>query len=300
MLNITKILIFYFLGSGLLYGQSGLLDIAEDSDSQQEQIVISSQQIDHINEVLGPLIQDLNSQFKISDSLTLLMYGLRFFAGIGEYEVYGEDLFILTKKLFEKRQKKVPENVLKLIGQISKIKFGRKKGRSFLKIYTKNLSTGLAFALEESVVMKYGSKNYLLKQFNLQNGAEIYFDDINTITKQKELIQFVKEDLSLFSSISLPSFLEISKKFSNINHGIKEGVMTYLSQKRLNHNLAPLKIEMRGVNLEVSSTGLLKKLNFEMAKAYSLPNMNDGIKRYSSMMLQGMVKFLNFKLSIDQ
>ena len=232
-----------------------------------------------------------NEDFFISDSLNGLFYSLLYLSEIGEFELNKNEIISIIEES-SKEINHFRENEFKnYLLNISKLKFGKKNGRSFVKIYTENKKS-MKILIREELASADQSKGIVINSISIDNGAEIIF---HPLLKQKEQQLFVKDVRHSSKLNNIP--IDWYKQLNNISDDLKQNLSLHLS---LGPKINPMKVEMSRIQLDIKAPLPFNNVNLNVSIGYLIPGMTDGDQRFSSSVFKGNGKLLNFKLSIDQ
>ena len=251
----------------------------------QEQLKIVAKNIFNVSNAMTDI-------YSVSDGLTLTMYILRYMAEIGEFEIVYKDIMSLVRA-FEKLQgEPINPKVIAVIEQIRKIKFGKKKGMYYARLYAKKRTTGIIIPINE----KTDDPDSDIKEIEkvvVRSGAELYFDEVTTNEEKTIVRKFLKTPVKL-----LGVFRSIAKSLNQIHPKIVDNIDEYLELEE--HPAPPMRIEMDGIKVVVDTTTVFKTIHFHFQEAYALPGIKEGEAPVPSFILGARAKLLGLKVSIDQ
>ncbi|MBT7610782.1 MAG: hypothetical protein HN576_13560 [Bacteriovoracaceae bacterium] len=233
----------------------------------------------------------VTDEFKLSDTLSLTFYILKYFSEIGEYEVEGEDIIKLVKGFLKLSKKSIPSEIWKIIQQMRKIKFGKKRGQHYVQIFSKK-NEGIIYKINESLASEDDQQGTFVKNLIIQDKAELYFKDIKTPQQYLALSKYVRVNIN---ALKIP--MNWYKQLNVVNLDVQKNIVFYLN---LDKNVNPLAIKMKGITISIITNSIFKRLDFNIEEAYALPGMTDGEEALPSTVFKAKTKLLNLKLTIDQ
>jgi hypothetical protein len=233
----------------------------------------------------------MTEEFKLSDSISLSLYSLKYFSEIGEYEVEGQDILKLVKGFLKLSRKSLPSEIWKLIHQVKRIKFGKKNGHHYVQIFSKK-KVGIIYKVNEYLAAEDDKTGTYIKSLIIKNGAEIYFKDVETPDQYLALAEYVRQDSN---ALNIP--MNWYQQLNTVNKEVKKNIVFYLNLDSL---INPLSIKMKGIKISMKTNSIFKSLVFDIVKAHTLPGMTDGEVPLPSTIFKAKTKLLNLKLTVDQ
>lgn len=249
----------------------GILDLSDD-------------ELRIIAENIFNLTKSISEEYYISDGLTLATYILRYMAEIGEYELVYKDMMALVKAFEGLQGKAYDENIYIVLEQIRKLQFGTRKGKYFVKFFSKS-AEGIIYQInEKSEDTKSSLKE--IKFVTIANGAEFHFDEVDTQEEKEELVTWVKTKYKL-ETFGKYMFHEDIPKFI-------EGYFDL--EKPAN----AMKIVYQDVKVKVTTDTIFKDMDLKFKDGYVLPGFRKGEKPIPSFLLRLGAKLVKVKTSVDQ
>lgn len=272
-------------------GETGIngdnTDIIEDEDDDQTtaytDLQLTDEQYERLARGIFNVINNMSEKYFVSDSISLTFYILRYLSEIGEYEIVYKDIVTLINGFLKLAEYELSEDVWDIIHQIRKLKFGKKSGKHWVKIYAKDEKKGILYNINEDM------SGNLVKHMTIQNGAEATFEDVVSKSQKKSLLKFLKEKVR-FIGFRLSA---INQVFS----GIPKNIEFHMNKESI---ITPVKAEFKGINVLIKTDSIFKHIDFKLKKAYSVPGFKDGEDPLPSTVLYFKEKLMPLKVSIDQ
>jgi|GEM_PF-1791312 len=234
----------------------------------------------------------ITEEYEVADGLNLVMYVLRYFAEIGEYELAQKDILILVRAFEKLSDTKIEEEVEAILLQISKIRFGKKEGKYFSQIYSLRPSEGVIIPINEASEDPNSSVKEI-KEVVIMEGATLTFDEVDTANDKKVVKEFIKKRVKVLGVIDA-----LASSLNQIHPGIIENIDDYLEREDI---LTPaLIIGMDGIYVDVVTDTILKDIQFDFNQAVTLPKITEDGNPLPSFVFGAKAKLLNLKVSVDQ
>lgn len=245
---------------------------------------LSDEELRVIAENIFNLMKSISEEYYISDGLTLATYILRYMAEIGEYELVYKDMMALVKTFEKLQEKEFDEAIYSILEQIRKIQFGTRKGKLFVKIYSK-FSNGIIHQINEMNTDEESSLKEI-KYLNVKDGAEMYFDEVDTKKERVEMVKWVKKKYKI-------------KTFGK--YMFHEDIPKYVDKYfDLETPANAMKIEYKDMFVRVTTDTIFKDMDLKFKDGYVLPGFRKGEKPIPSFLLRLGAKLVKVKTSIDQ
>ncbi len=230
----------------------------------------------------------MSDEFPVGDGLTFTLYILRYLAEVGEYELPNADIVKLVSAFETISGEKLNTTVHETIAQISKLEFGKKNNRYFVKIFSKDRKKGIVIGINE---LSEDDQIEEIKYAKIKNKAKITFTNVDSTLERAEITRFLTEKISLplISESWLPP---LNQMHSDIEHDIKN----YLKETKI----IPLKIRMKGIFVKVKTNTILKNMDFYLRKVYTLPGRKKDDLAIPSFVMRMRSGVVNVKMTIDQ
>ena len=260
------------------------VDTPDDESTAFGILDLSDAELRIIAENIFNLTKSISEEFYISDGLSLATYILRYMAEIGEYELVYKDMMALVKAFEKLQDKPYDENIYLILEQIRKLQFGTRKGKLFVKFFSK---------AEEGIIYNIDTKNEEedsslkeIKYVTIKNGAELYFDEVDTKEEREELVKWVKKEYRI-------------KTFGKymFHTDIPKYIESYFD---LETPANAMKIEYVDVVVKVGTDTFFKDMDLKFKDGYVLPGFRKGEKPIPSFLLRLGAKLVKVKTSIDQ
>jgi hypothetical protein len=236
----------------------------------------------------------ISEEYEIADGATTAMYILRYFAEIGEFEMSQADILKLVSTFESLIGEQVDEEVIAIINQIRKVKFGKREGRYFSQFYSVQPVRGIVIEINE-VSEDPDSSVKEIERFVMEEGSTLFFNDVDTAAEKKQVRDFVKTPVKILGVINLDA---IKESLYQVHSDILESIDDYLEWSE---SPAPAMIvEMRNMYVTVDTATVLKQIKFDFHSAYVFPGINLDGDAVPSLVLGAKAKLLNLKVSIDQ
>lgn len=260
------------------------IDTPDDESTAFGVLDLTDAELRTIAENIFNLTKSISEEFYISDGLSLATYILRYMAEIGEYELVYKDMMALVKAFEKLQDKPYDENIYLILEQIRKLQFGTRKGKLFVKFFSK---------AEEGIIYNIDTKNEEedsslkeIKYVTIKNGAELYFDEVDTKEEREELVKWVKKEYRI-------------KTFGKymFHTDIPKYIESYFD---LETPANAMKIEYVDVVVKVGTDTFFKDMDLKFKDGYVLPGFRKGEKPIPSFLLRLGAKLVKVKTSIDQ
>ncbi|MCO4792610.1 MAG: hypothetical protein KC493_02770 [Bacteriovoracaceae bacterium] len=256
---------------------------ADDQTTAYTNLQLTDEQYKKLARGIFNVINGMSEKFFVSDSVGLSFYIFRYLSEIGEYEIVYKDMITLIDGFLKLAEYKLDDDVWSIVHQIRKLKFGKKNGKFWVKIFAKDKKNGIRYNIDSDMG---GNK---VKYLTISNGAEATFADIKTTDEKKNMIKFVKKKVR-FLLMGLSSI-------NQVHEGIARNIQFHLSQE---NPVIPIKAEFSGMKVRVVTKSIFKTIDFKLRKAYSIPGLKDGDSPLPSVVLLLKEKLMPLKISIDQ
>ena len=255
----------------------------DDQTTAYTDLQLTDEQYEKLARGIFGVINNMSEKYFVSDSIVLTFYILIYLSEIGEYEIVHKDIVTLINGFLKLADYQLSEDVWTIINQIRKLKFGKKSGKFWVKIFAKDEKNGILYLINQNV-----SGNQV-KHMNIQNGAELTFEDINTKAEKRGLLKFLKEKVR-FVGFNISS---INQVFS----GIPKNIEFHMNKESI---ITPLRVEFKGINVLIKTDSIFKHIDFKLKEAYSVPGFKDGEEPLPTTVLYFKEKLMPLKVSIDQ
>lgn len=265
-------------------------DVGGEQETESDQstafgvLDLSDEELRVIAENIFNLMKSISEEYYISDGLTLATYIMRYMAEIGEYELVYKDMMALVKAFEKLQEKEFDEAIYSVLEQIRKIKFGTRKGKLFVKLFSK-AKDGIIHHINE-VNEEEGSSLKEIKFLVVEDGAELYFDEVDTQKEREELVKWVKKKYK-FKTFGQYLFHE----------DIPKHIEGYFD---LETPAKAMKIDYKDVYVKVGTDTIFKDMNLKFKDGYVLPGFRKGEKPIPSFLLRLGAKLVKVKTSVDQ
>jgi len=245
---------------------------------------LSDEELRVIAENIFNLMKSISEEYYISDGLTLATYILRYMAEIGEYELVYKDMMALVKAFEKLQEKEFDESIYSILEQIRKIQFGTRKGKLFVKIFSKSQG-GIVHQINELNEDEESSLKEI-KFLVVENGAEMYFDEVDTKKEKEELVKWVKKKYKI-------------KTFGKymFHEDIPKYIAGYFD---LETPANAMKIDYQNFYVRVKTDTIFKDMDLKFKDGYVLPGFRKGEKPIPSFLLRLGAKLVKVKTSVDQ
>lgn len=245
---------------------------------------ISDEELRSIAENIFKLTKSISEEYYISDGLSLATYILRYMAEIGEYELVYKDMMALVKAFENIQGQPYDENIYIILEQIRKLQFGTRKGKYFVKFFSKS-QEGIIYNINEKNEDPESSLKEI-KYVTIKNGAEMYFNEVDTAEERIDLVKWVKKEYR-FKTFGKYMFHDDIPKYI-------EGYFD------LETPANAMKIEYKDVVVKVGTDSIFKDMNLKFKDGYALPGFRKGEKPIPSFLLRMGAKLVKVKTSVDQ
>lgn len=253
---------------------------------------MTSEQMKKVAENILFVANAMTDEFYVADGLTLSMYILRYLAEIGEYEISYKDIMVLVNAFEKLSGRSVGEDVLGVLEQVRKIRFGKKDGQYFSQFFAKNPARGIIINIDEPGSDPNGSLKRIDK-VTVLDGSVLSFNEVDTESEKKHVREFIKTPIKILGVIEA-----IVNALYQIHPGIIDTVDDYLQWTE--YPAPPMMIDMQGISVDVETTTLFGDINFKFNRAYAFPAMKNAQGNVPTFVLDGKAKLLRLKVSVDQ
>ncbi|MFT6071417.1 MAG: hypothetical protein ACJAT2_001596 [Bacteriovoracaceae bacterium] len=260
------------------------LETEDDVSTAFGVLDLSDAELRVIAENIFNLTKSISEEFYISDGLSLATYILRYMAEIGEYELVYKDMMALVKAFEKLQDRPYDENIYLILEQIRKLQFGTRKGKLFVKFFSK-AHEGIVYNID-TINEEEDSSLKEIKFVTIKNGAEMYFDEVDTKEERVELVKWVKKEYRI-------------KTFGKymFHPDIPKYIESYFD---LETPANAMKIEYKDVVVKVGTDTIFKDMDLKFKDGYVLPGYRKGEKPIPSFLLRLGAKLVKVKTSIDQ
>lgn len=245
---------------------------------------VSDEELRSIAENIFNLTKSISEEYYISDGLSLATYILRYMAEIGEYELIYKDMMSLVKAFENLQGQPYDENIYIILEQIRKLQFGTRKGKFFVKFFSKS-EEGIIYNINEKNEEE-GSSLTEIKYVTIKDGAEFHFDEVDTKEEKLELVKWVKKEYKI-------------KTFGKymFHADIPKYIESYFD---LATPANAMKVIYKDVSVKVGTSTIFKDMNLKFKDGYVLPGFRKGEKPIPSFLLRMGAKLVKVKTSVDQ
>lgn len=262
----------------------GSLDLDDDDQTTAfSDLQLTDEEYKRLAKGIFNVINGMSEEFFISDSIGLSFYIFRYLSEIGEYEIVYKDIVALINGFLKLAEYKLDEEVWSIIHQIRKLKFGKRNGKFWVKIYSRDEEKGIVYNIDKDM------NGNQVKFLHLKNGAEAFFTDVDSRKSKKELLTFIKSKVRfLLMGIS---------SINQVHEGISRNIDFHLNQESM---ITPIKAEFKDITVRVVTDSIFKTIDFKLKKAFATPRLSDGENPLPSVVLYMKEKMMPLKVSIDQ
>lgn len=260
------------------------IDTQDDESTAFGVLDLTDEELRVIAKNIFNLTKSISEEFYISDGLSLATYILRYMAEIGEYELVYKDMMALVKAFEKLQEKPYDENIYLILEQIRKLQFGTRKGKLFVKFFSK-ASEGIIYQIN-TISEEEDSSLKEIKYVTIKNGAELYFDEVDTQEDRVELVKWVKKEYR-FKTFGKYMF----------HPDIPKYIESYFD---LETPAKAMKVTYKDVVVRVSTDTIFKDMDLKFKDGYVLPGYRKGEKPIPSFLLRLGAKLVKIKTSIDQ
>lgn len=266
-------------------------DQDDDQTTSLGNIGLDEEQMREVAENIFNISKSMSNRYSVSDGVTLSMYVFRYFAEVGEYVIIHKDLMTLVNAFEKLLGEPLAPEVHAILKQIRKLKFGKKNGKYFVRIYA-NTKHGIDIPLAN----KTNDPDSSLKEIvgiKVKDKAYLYFQDTKMEGIKKEITSFVKEPVKI-----LGVFKKLAKELNQIYKPMIDNIDEYLT---LEDVPAPaLLIDFDGVEVLVKTTTVFKDITFKFNKGVALPGYRRNGEPIPSFIIGAKSMLLGLKVSVDQ
>ncbi|MCF8058435.1 MAG: hypothetical protein K9K67_04010 [Bacteriovoracaceae bacterium] len=256
------------------------------------EVGLSGDQMRVVAENILAVAKASSEEFSVADGLSLSMYVLRYLAEIGEYELAYKDIMILIRAFEKLSGDEVSEQVIAIVEQLEKIRFGKREGKYFSQFFSKTPQRGIIIPIDERSEDPNSSLREI-KRIVAVEGSVLYFNEIDNTSEKREVRDFIKTPVKILNVIE-----SVVKALNQVHPDIIQGIDDYL--ERNDHPAPPMIIDMAGISIEVDTTTIFKDITFDFNKAYVFPGLKLGTNPLPTVVLGAKAKLLNLKVSVDQ
>jgi hypothetical protein len=260
------------------------IDTVDDESTAFGILDLSDDELRVIAENIFNLTKSISEEFYISDGLSLATYILRYMAEIGEYELVYKDMMALVKAFEKLQEKAYDENIYLILEQIRKLQFGTRKGKLFVKFFSK-AEEGIIYNIN-AISEEQDSSLKEIKYVTIKNGAELHFDEVDTKEERVELVKWVKKEYR-FKTFGKYMF----------HPDIPKYIESYFD---LEAPANAMKVIYKDVLVKVGTDTIFKDMDLKFKDGYVLPGYRKGEKPIPSFLLRLGAKLVKIKTSIDQ
>ncbi|MBT7609631.1 MAG: hypothetical protein HN576_07735 [Bacteriovoracaceae bacterium] len=264
------------------------IDILTDDDRQRDDISQAFSNLDIPQDKLILLARGIfnsmlavRQKYLISDNIALTVMVMRYIAEIGEFEIGYNDLKTSLQGFLEIANTTLSNDIWDVVNQLKKIKFGTAKGKFYVQLFTKN-DKKLVYRIDEPM------GDDILETLEIKNKTMIYFEDINTDEKKKEMSAFVKKKIKPIFFLPSSWF----KKLNQVHEGIKQNIDIYLNAE--DSKFMAVKVTAKDSKI------CLKSRKIKLRELYAMPGIKDGESPIPSIIFKGKTGLFSLKASIDQ
>jgi hypothetical protein len=297
-----------FLESGWPPG-SGVKEVSAQTNNESEEtpplperreerttilgnVGMTSEQMKKVAENILFVANSMTDEFYVADGLTLSMYILRYLAEIGEYEISYKDIMVLVNAFEKLSGRSVGDDVLRVLEQVRKIRFGKKNGNYFSQFFAKNPARGIVINIDEPGSDPDGSLKRIDKVTILE-GSVLSFNEIDSASEKKHVRDFIKTPIKILGVIEA-----VVDALYQIHPAIIDTIDDYLEWSEF--PAPPMMIDMQGISVDVETSTLFGDINFKFSRAYAFPAMKNNQGNVPTFVLDGKAKLLRLKVSVDQ
>jgi hypothetical protein len=286
------IVLFPLWGNFNIYAQDLIIERNEHQNTPTiDGLELTNNQFKNLSAKITSIVNSMTDEYQLSDTISLSFYILKYFSEIGEYEIEGDEIIKLTKGFLKLSNKNLPNEIWKLIYQVRKIKFGKKKGKAYVQFSSKK-ADGIIYNINEYLAAEDSRTGTLIKKLIIRNGAELYFDEIKTAEQYLVLADYIRSDNN---ALKIP--MSWYRQLNDVNLEVRKNILFYLN---LDNNINPLSIELEGIQILVLTNSIFKRLTFDVLEGYAMPGMTDGEVPLPSTIFKAQTNLLRLKLTIDQ
>ncbi len=257
-------------------------------------IGLDSEQMLDVLAKVNVVAKSITQEYEIGGGATLVLYILRYFSEIGEFELSQENLSELLDNFEGAFSPRVYNELNDAIKQIRRVKFGKREGKLFTQFFSIQPIKGIVIESNE-IIENPKSSITVFKKFVLEEGGMLFFDDVSTTEQKNQVREFVKSSVQLLGLIEMDFLTE---SLGHIDADITKAIDDHLD--RGDNPTRAMSIEMRGVHLMTETSTALKQIKFNIDQVYTLPGIGLEGSPISSLVFGAKAKFLNLKVSIDQ
>lgn len=268
------------------------ISFSEERTTILGEVGLSSEQMRKVARNILAIGNAMTDKYGVSDGLTLAMYVLRYLAEIGEYELAHKDIMILVRAFEKLSNTEVGDEVIAILDQVKKIRFGKREGKYFSQFFSKIPSRGIIIPIEQ----KSDDPDSSLKEIKrvvAVEGSFLYFNEIDTAAEKKQVRDFIKTPVKILNVLEA-----VVEALNQIFPDLLQGIDDYL--ERNDTPAPPMMIAMGGISVEVDTRTLFNDITFDFKEGYAFPGIALGGEPLPSFVLGGKAKLLHLKVSIDQ
>lgn len=237
------------------------------------------------------MTQVMTEKYLVADAIGLSFYIMRYMAEIGEYTLVNKDVNLLVTAFEKLMKKEVTKETKDFLAQVSSFDFGVRRGKFFTRVNTFNEKEGAVIPINK-VSEDPDSSVEEIVEVRLKNGAEFYFNEIDSSNALSELKTFVTEKVRVL----IPG---LSKSLNQVHEDLRKSVSSYVAKSSRPAN--PLNIEIHGLSVLVKTSTILKDINFEFERSVFMPGIvTESEEPVPSLMMYAKSGLLRLKTTIDQ
>lgn len=268
------------------------ISFSEERTTILGEVGLSGEQMKKVARNILAVGNAMTAQYEVADGLTLSMYVLRYLAEIGEYELAQRDILILVKAFEKLSGTQVGPEVMDILAQVKKIRFGKREGKYFSQFFSKKPSVGIIIPIE-SVPEDPDSSLKEIKRVVAVEGSFLYFNEIDSASEKKQVRDFIKTPVKILNVLEA-----VVSALNQIHPDILQGIDDYL--ERTDTPAPPMMIAMGGISVEVGTRTLFNDITFDFKEAYTFPGLKLEGEPLPTFVLGGKAKLLHLKVSVDQ
>lgn len=273
--------------------------VEESSEESGERTVVlgdvglNSEQMKKVATNIFYVANNMTEIYSVSDGLTLVMYVLRYMAEIGEYEMAQKDILILVDAFEKLAGMEVGPEVEDVLAQIRKVKFGRKDGQYFARIFALNTERGIIIPINEKSEEEGSLKEII--EVVVEDGSSYYFEEVTKTEQIKSVKSFIREPVKILGVLE-----SIVEDLNQIHPDIERAIDRYFLRDDL--KAPPMIVKMDKIYVRVDTSTMFNEIKFKFNKAVTLPSITKGEEAspVPSFILGAKAKLLHLKVSVDE
>lgn len=198
-------------------------------------------------------------------------YGLKEMASLGEFELSSYEIHLIAQ-LIKKGKSHHEKNWWdSFLQQCEKVKFGNRRGKYFVKIFTKK---------KKKIPLSFGSYPH---QFNLviHDGAELRLAEMNSSQVKSEIVEALKHKKYSFVWEGSKFFVPIG---NNSGHDFYKKIDRFVLANESEHK--PIVISFSGIEKRESLTFWGKQTSRTLMKGLCFPEENKNYKKQNSLVFK--------------